>query len=82
MIPLIVLLWTQEIAPLSFLMPWMISIVYFLFRSTEHDHVEDDLPTKLLRIWASRKMNLEEFKDLISIANYKLCKSKMEKNPT
>jgi hypothetical protein len=27
-------------------------------------------------------MRLEEFKDLLSVADYKMCESKMEKNPT
>jgi hypothetical protein len=27
------------------------------------------------------KMNLEEFKDFISVADYKICESKMDKNP-
>jgi hypothetical protein len=51
-------------------------------RSTEHDHVKDNLLTKLLRIRTFGKMKLEEFKDLISPADYKLCESKMEKHPT
>ena len=66
-------------------------LLYFLFiclltvssyRSTEHDHVKDNLHTKLLRIWTFGKIKLEEFKDLLSIAVYKMCESKMEKNPT
>ena len=48
----------------------------------EHDHVKDNLPTKLLRIRTFGKMKLEEFKDLISNADYKMCESKMDKNPT
>jgi hypothetical protein len=51
-------------------------------RSTEHDHVKDNLPAKLLRIRTFGKMKLEEFKDLISPADYKLYESKMEKHPT
>jgi hypothetical protein len=54
----------------------------FLYRSTEHDHVKDNLPAKLLRIRTFGKMKLENFKDLLSIADYKMCESKMEKNPT
>ena len=54
----------------------------FPCRSTEHDHVKDNLPAKLLRIRTFGKMKLEEFKDLISPADYKLCESKMEKHPT
>jgi hypothetical protein len=57
-------------------------LIEWLFRSTEHDHVKDNLPVKLLRIRIFGKMKLEEFKDLISIADYKTCESKMEKNPT
>ena len=102
---LIVLLWTWEITPQSFLMPWMTStgefcfaglLVFCLFvmlcffcfslnffcRSIEHDHVKDNLPAKLPRIQAFGEMKLEEFKDLISVADYKVCESKIKKNPT
>ena len=51
-------------------------------RSTEHDHVKDNLPAKLLRIRTFGKMKLEEFKDLISPQDYKTCEAKMLKNPT
>jgi hypothetical protein len=68
----------------SFCMLWL--LVSFgsssFCRSTEHDHVKDNLPAKLLRIRTFGKMKLEEFKDLISPADYKLCESKMEKHPT
>ena len=57
-------------------------LTFSLFRSTEHDHVKDSLPAKLLRIRTFGKMRLEEFKDLLSIVDYKMCESKMEKNPT
>jgi hypothetical protein len=43
-------------------------------------HVKDNLPGKLLRIRTFGKMKLKEFKDLISVADYKICKTKMEKN--
>ena len=48
----------------------------------EHDHVKDNLPAQLLCIRTFGKMKFEEFKDLISIADYRLCESKMEKDPT
>jgi hypothetical protein len=51
-------------------------------RSMEHNHVNDNLPAKLLRIQTFGKMKLEEFKDRISSADYKTCESKMDKNPT
>ena len=55
----------------------------FVFcRSTEHDHVKDNLPAKLLRIRTFGKMKLEEFKDLISFADYKICENKMDVRPT
>jgi hypothetical protein len=57
-------------------------LIDLFFRSTEHDHVKDNLPAKLLRIWTFGKMKLKEFKDLIWIGDYKTCESKMEKNPT
>ena len=57
-------------------------LIEIFFRSTEHDHVKDNLPAKLLRIRTFGKMKLEEFKDLISSADYKMCESKMDKNPT
>ena len=57
-------------------------LTFYLFRSTEHEHVKDNLPAKLLRIRTFGKMRLEEFKDLLFVANYKICESKMEKTPT
>jgi hypothetical protein len=51
-------------------------------RSTEHDHIKDNLPAKLLRIRTFGKMKLEEFKDLISPQDYKTCEAKMLKNLT
>ena len=63
----------------------MSSLVFRLLiscRSTEHDHVKDNLPAKLLRIRTFGKMKLEEFKDLISPQDYKTCEAKMIKNPT
>ena len=51
-------------------------------RSTEHDHVKDNLPAKLLRIRTFGKMKLDEFKDLISPQDYKTCEAKMLKTPT
>ena len=56
--------------------------IFTLGRSTEHDHVKDNLSAKLLRIRTFWKMKLDEFKDLISVADYKLYESKMEKHPT
>ena len=78
-------------------MPWITSngkfvvffaLLFFCFllliscRSTEHDHVKDNLSTKLLRIRIFGEMKLEEFKKLIFIANYKMCDTKMDKHPT
>lgn len=51
-------------------------------RSTEHDHVKDNLPAKLLRIRTFGKMKLECFKDLISSIDYKTCEAKAAKAPT
>jgi hypothetical protein len=51
-------------------------------RSTEHDHVKDNLPAKSLRIRTFGKMKLEDFKDLISVADYRTCETKMDKHPT
>ena len=59
-----------------------IILICLFLRSTEHDHVKDNLPAKLLRIRTFGKMKLEEFKDLISAPDYKTCETKMEKNPT
>jgi hypothetical protein len=50
-------------------------------RSTEHDHVKDNLPAKLLRIRTFGKMKLEEFKDLMSSQDYKTCEAKLLKTP-
>ena len=52
------------------------------FRSTEHDHVKDNLHAKLLCIRTFGNMKLEDFSDLISAVDYKMCESKMDKNPT
>ena len=67
---------------LSFVFSAFLPLTFSLCRSTENDHVKDSLPTKLLRICTFGKMRLEEFKDLLSVADYKMCESKMEKNPT
>ena len=53
-----------------------------VFKSTEHNHVKDNLPAKLLFIRTFGKMKLEDFKDLISVSDYRMCKSKMDKHPT
>ena len=57
-------------------------LITLFFRSTEHDHVKDNLPAKLLRIRTFGKMKLEDFSDLISVDDYKMCESKMDNNPT
>ena len=44
--------------------------------------MKDNLPAKLLRIRTFGKMKLEEFKDLISFADYKICENKMDVRPT
>lgn len=44
--------------------------------------MKDNLPAKLLRIRTFGKMKLEEFKDLISVADYKICENKMDVRPT
>jgi hypothetical protein len=67
---------------LSFVFSAFPPLTFSLCRSTENDHVKDSLPAKLLRIRTFGKMRLEEFKDLLSVADYKMCESKMEKNPT
>ena len=79
---------TRKFVIFSVLLGCFVFWIFFSFgsssfcRSTEHDHVKDNLPAKLLRIRTFGKMKLEEFKDLISPADYKLCESKMEKHPT
>ena len=45
-------------------------------------HIKDNLAAKLFRIQTFKKMKLEEIKDLISVADFKMCKSRMDKNPT
>ena len=54
----------------------------FFYRSTEHDHVKDNMPMMLLRVPTFGKIKLEEFKDLFSVINYKLCENKMDICPT
>ena len=66
---------------ISFFIVSLILITLY-FRSTWHNYIKDNLPAKLLRIRTFGKMKLEDFKDLISVADYKMCESKMEKNPT
>ena len=70
---------------------YIVVLVFFLsfffltfssFRSTKHDHVKVNLPAKLLHIRTFGKMKLEEFKDLLSVTDFKMCESKMDKNPT
>ena len=53
-----------------------------LSRSTMHNHIKDILHAKLLHIRTFEKMKLEDFKDLICVADYKMCESKMENDPT
>ena len=55
-------------------------LIDLFLRSTEHDHVKDNLPAKLLHIRTFGKMKLHDFKDLISHVDYKMCESKMNKN--
>jgi len=57
-------------------------LILVICRSTEHDHVKDNLPAKLLRIRTFGKMKLEEFKELISASDYNSCLAKMDKTPT
>ena len=57
-------------------------LITLVFRSTEHNHIKDNLPAKLLRIRTFGKMKLEDFSDLILVDDYKMCESKMDKNPT
>jgi hypothetical protein len=60
----------------------LVTLTFIFFRSTEHDHVKDKLPAKLLRIRTFGKMKLNEFKDLLFVADYKMCKTKMVNGPT
>jgi hypothetical protein len=68
---------------------WFFFSQYFCFffrlfiycRSTEHDHIKDNLSAKLPRIQTFGKMKLEEFKDLNSPAYHETCEAKMVKNP-
>ena len=57
-------------------------LITLFFRFTDHNHIKDNFAAKLLRIGTFGKMKPEDFKDLISMDDYKMCKSKMEKNPT
>ena len=45
-----------------------------MFRSTENDHVKNNLPAKLYRIRSFGVMKLEEFKDLLSPEEFNVCK--------
>ena len=45
-----------------------------MFRSTENDHVKNNLPAKLYRIRSFGVMKLEEFKDLLSPEEFDVCK--------
>ena len=44
-----------------------------MYRSTEHDHIEDSLPAKLQRMRKFGKLKLPDFKDLITPEDYKIC---------
>ena len=48
-------------------------VFWFIFRSTENDHVKSNLPAKLFRIRSFGMMKLEEFKDLLSPEEYDAC---------
>ena len=52
------------------------------FRSMKHNYVKNNLSAKLFCIPTFGKMKLEDFKNLIFVADYKMCTSKMEKNST
>ena len=66
---------------LCFICQLSIFLIFLFIRTSEHDYVRNNLPAKLLRICTFGKMKLEEFKDLISVPDYKTCKTKMENNP-
>ena len=55
---------------------YFVSRSFISCRSTEHGHVKDNLPAKLLRIQTFGKMKLEEFKDLISPKTTRLARPK------
>jgi len=74
--------WTFNVVHLFICLFAYFPLTFYFNRSTEHDHVKDNLPAKLLRIRTFGKMRLEEFKDLLSASDYKMCESKMEKTPT
>lgn len=48
----------------------------------EHDHVKDNLHAKLFRIRTFGEIKLKDFKELICVDDYKMCRFKIEKNPT
>lgn len=54
-------------------------ITFFTNRSTEHDHVEDSLPSRLQRMRKFGKMPLDEWKPLISPEDWKYCDSAKDK---
>ena len=54
----------------------------FSLRSTEHDYVKANIPSKLLRIRTFGRLELTTFKDLISPVDYKACEKIKESRPT
>ena len=60
---------------------FVLFLTYALYNSTEHDHVKDNISARLLQICTFGNLKLEDFKDLISVADYKTCETKMEKTP-
>ena len=51
-------------------------------RSVEYDHVKANLLAKLLCICTFGKIKLSELKELISTADFKLCKETKKSRPT
>ena len=74
-------------SPVFHLLLYLISFIHhtffwFIFRSTENDHVKSNLPAKLFRIRSFGIMKLEEFKDLLSPEEYDACLKNKPPNPS
>ena len=57
-------------------------LMFFSLKSTEHDYVKANIPSKLLQIQTFGRLELTAFKDLISPPDYKACEKIKESRPT
>lgn len=57
-----------------------LTLKFFCYRSKEHDHVTESLPSQLWRIQTFGNFSLDEMKTLIPREDYLLCKEEKPKH--